>query len=330
MTNIKDVIGNIGGRPPYGYQYSSDKTNWIVNKFERNNLLAIFKMAIEGKTLSSIARELNKRKLTSWSGKDWSYKTISYLFTTKRILIYAGIHDGMKVEEWEPIIDEDTAKKLIEKNIVKTSKPRPRANNYLFSGNIATCAHCGGPIRTNKTKSKNNYYLYYFCTHRSMYGADHCPNSNLISQETPNNIFYTDLPTKIANIEYYKKIYTKYLKLNRSDVQEKIIRLDTMIVNANNKLSKSDNHDKTENILIEINHLLKEKTELLSSTYSGFDFNEFISDCKDFKSKPMESQVDLLKKYFQVSLHQEYISITYPFPINEKLDFTIKLEYGEL
>ena len=325
ISDINSVNGNIGGQPPYGYSFNEKKNNWVVNNFEKIILLSIFKLAQEGKSLIQIAQELNKRNLPSPKKKKWSYKTISYLFAPRRIEVYAGSIDGVQ-GKYEPIISIDFAKKILDLKLSGNAKSRPRVNKYLLSGTIGHCAWCGGPVKTSRSKSKNKEFLYYQCTRKTLYGKDFCPDSKLILQQTVNDIFLKEIAFTILRIKNYKKYYKVYQDNEFKKAGKELDILDSKITNKNGQINNFKNNSGIIKCYTEIIELLGRKKDILLSNVEKFDFNEYIKDCNDIKSKPIKTQIDIIKKYFKVFLHRDYITIEFPFPVDNNLSFSKKID----
>ena len=104
-----------GGALPYGYRYSSTRKDVVINGREADVVRDIFNMAVEGKSLSTIAKTLTGRGLKTRRGGKWSKQTLHCMLEND---FYIGVLSyGEKLEgAHEALISQEIFNKLNNKN----------------------------------------------------------------------------------------------------------------------------------------------------------------------------------------------------------------------
>ena len=159
-----------GGVRPLGYRYEprrieKDGTvtdgNYVVVPEEAEVVQGVVKGILEGRSMTSMVRELNERGLTTTKGARWTVPTMGKVI---RNPVVAGLrtYKGTTVRgTWEPIItqeEQELASRMLTANHrgvmwAKGTKPK-----YLLSG-LMRCAHCGGKLYFTKQGGGT-----YFCS----------------------------------------------------------------------------------------------------------------------------------------------------------------------
>ncbi len=295
----------IGSFAKYGYQKDpNDKHHLIIDSVASIVVKRIFDMALNGNSPYYIADTLTKEKVpipivykketrgllvTENDGYGiWKPQTIRDILTSEMYLgnmvqnTYEKIrynskklrkveHEDYIIVEntHEPIIDEDTFKKVNELLISKKKIPSKKTNKYLFSG-LLFCKECGHRISILEKKNKGNNSHYTQCclySKKGKYGICniHRVNYNLLEEDLVNVI--TNVCKSFVN-EYDNNLLTKEANLILDD---ELLKLQKDANNITKEINKYNNAieslylDKVENkidISIFDNLLAKYKDEL--------------------------------------------------------------------
>lgn len=152
--------GFTGGTPPYGYKVIDKKVVIDENRAKAVNYL--FKEYSEGKSLTSIVKELNEKGYRTDKGKKLTIRSFNNALNNKK---YIGEYEylGVKMKNYPKIINEDLflkVQKQIKKNKNLSAKGKAK-EEYILTGK-AFCGYCGsqmfGVCGTSKTKAVHNYY----------------------------------------------------------------------------------------------------------------------------------------------------------------------------
>lgn len=144
-----------GGSRPYGYEPGG----MVVREPEAAVIREAAAQVLRGRSLRSLAMDLNQRRVYGATGRPWSLNQLGRMLASRRI---AGLreHRGELVGEaaWPAIIDRATHDRL--RSILTGPHRRrdPVVRSYLFAG-IAICGRCG----SNLYAAKNNGSRAYRC-----------------------------------------------------------------------------------------------------------------------------------------------------------------------
>jgi site-specific DNA recombinase len=145
-----------GGRRPFGYQADG----LTADPVEAGILRALYSSVIEGESLYSMAKHLNKQGVKTSAGNQWSGENIRQMLIKHRYIgvrTYHGepVGDG----QWEPIIDPDiwrTATAILTAPGRQLASP---ARKHLLSG-LLLCGKCTRPVGSGR----NGQHIYK-CKH---------------------------------------------------------------------------------------------------------------------------------------------------------------------
>lgn len=192
-------------RSPYGYNYSKEKKNFVVNIEQAEIVKKIFNMYISGYGFCGIAKELESRNIPTQKGGNWRGNTIKNiilnevycgtLVQNKSTTIDVTIKETKKnnVDKWikhynnhKAIISYETYNKAQQEfnsrsEFVKNNRVH-HTNKNLFSG-ILFCGDCGTSMTIKRKKSKMNYKPYYICNKYSLYSKKCGHSSNAIWED---------------------------------------------------------------------------------------------------------------------------------------------------
>lgn len=144
-----------GGRRPFGYEADGV----TVNKDEATIIRRCVKLAIAGRSIRTLAAELNRAGVKTTAGNDWSCGPLKQMLTSARI-VGKRVHHGVVVGDaaWPAIIDEATHKRLVA--IVATRAPigRRGRTTWLLTG-LLRCSRCGANLQADTDRHGIRRYV---------------------------------------------------------------------------------------------------------------------------------------------------------------------------
>lgn len=150
-------------RRPYGYDLD-EAGAIVVIPAEADELRAAAKLALDGASLASIARDLNDRGVTTSTGGRWSVNAIKRLLVHPRHAGLVTYNGDLRGEgNWEPIFDRQTHEQLV---AVLTDPGRRTTTEtrvkHLLSG-LLICGRCGDHLYASPYGGRTGPYLIYRC-----------------------------------------------------------------------------------------------------------------------------------------------------------------------
>ena len=177
----------LGSRAPYGYQKvrvkdgGKERPRLEVDPHTGPVAARIFRVLLEGKGLTDIARALNGEGIPAPKGKRWNKTTLHKIVTNEA---YTGTlvwgrqgksQEPVRLENaWTAIVDKETfqkAQELLKKRSPAVSHPRRVASPYLLSG-LARCGRCGKALIA--AEAKGGQFTYYVCGTLIRQGSGAC------------------------------------------------------------------------------------------------------------------------------------------------------------
>jgi hypothetical protein len=231
-----------GGTTPLGYKLGADK------RYELDPVTApvvkwIFEQYDAGKTLTSIASELNARGIKSARGGRFNKNSFHTMLRNRKYLgIY--IHDDVEIEGGMPaIVDRDLFERVQKRMDANRRAPgRAKATvNYLLSGKVF-CGSCeSSMIGESGTSHTGKVYSYYKCSRRKNNGT--CQKApvrkdwleDLVIEETVKQVLVDEVIDFIAErVEEIQKAEhensdLKYYESKLKDTEKAIRNLLTAI-----------------------------------------------------------------------------------------------------
>lgn len=242
---IKKIEGKYTGwKAPYGYKRKKEDYHKIeIDNAVKDNVILIFKLALNNNSPSTIANILNNKKIASplkyinQKNSKWTSKTIKDILQNptyignltqgKRKKVNYKLKQTINVpkEEWiikenthDAIIDQDTFNKVQDILIkYKNVKYNKIITNELI--NILYCKECGSKIGLNKKKYCvcNKYKKYYkdkLCTPHTF---NYKKIKEIIKKELDKEILNILIPNITINDLVLKKRYleNRILKENK-------------------------------------------------------------------------------------------------------------------
>ncbi len=335
ITAMKKRGKFLGGIPPYGYKFASEKNHQqlVIDEVVAPVVRRMFQMYANGKSLYEIADTFNqekipipsiykniKRKKSEAYGL-WQTRTIDEIL--KNPTYIGNLTQGRRrkvnykskkivrlpKEEWivventhKPIIDKETFDKV--QSIYEKNKNRKCTKNNVLFGGFLYCKECGHKIGINKTHEK-----YYCC----------CNYYKRFSKQglcTPHSIPYDLLE---------KELLTEIRKECKKSVREE--KFPELLKNNNKKKQAIDNITKLiakKNLEIEQNnkavddlYIAKLKQELDNDRYKSI-YNRLNEELNKLKN-----ELHILKNDYNKLANEENES-------NQIADMTMIKEFLEL
>ena len=161
--NAQKCISN-GSNPGLGFKVNPDKT-FRVDEEEAAIVREIFERYAQGQTKADIIKDLQRHKVKTSLGKDFSYNSLSKMLRNKR---YIGIYvyDGKETPGGMPrILDDDLFERvqvMLDKNLHVPARKRGEGE-YLLTTKLF-CGHCREMMTGyGGTSHSGEYYPYYVC-----------------------------------------------------------------------------------------------------------------------------------------------------------------------
>jgi len=144
-----------GGTRPYGFE-DDRRTH---RRTEAKVIREAAQRIVEGETIRGVVADLNRRTITTVSGKPWTSTTLRRILTAPRT---AGLrqHQGVTVAkaDWQPIVDETTHHQLRAILLDPERRTNQSARKYLLTG-YAHCTLCGAKLVARPRSDKRRAYV---------------------------------------------------------------------------------------------------------------------------------------------------------------------------
>ena len=205
-----------------GYDYIVGSGQLVVNEIEKDIVNKIFDLYLEGNSMIKIAERLNKEKVPTKRGGNWSQSTINSILTNPLYIgkIRYGVNKRIQNKSFnvngkqKPIVKKDKFYKVQE--IIKNrkcfySKKYPGEKAYFVT--VLRCSKCGEGFHAKMSKqaNKDKTYITYYCNNTQKAKCNCTGISHMkISKEFDNYI---------KNIKLDEK--TKYLKTIKHSIHKK-------------------------------------------------------------------------------------------------------------
>ena len=161
--NAEKCLSN-GSNPGLGYKVNKDRT-FSVDEEEAAIVREIYERYASGETKADIVKDLQRRKVKTSIGNEFTYNSLSHLLKNKR---YIGIYlyKGVETPGGMPrIMDDDLfyrVQALMNKN--KSAPARTRGENEYLLTTKLFCGHCKEMmVGYGGTSKSGRQYHYYKC-----------------------------------------------------------------------------------------------------------------------------------------------------------------------
>lgn len=179
--------GNFPNRPPWGYTRIFDSRGAVIGYEldpEVKTVVQLFaQMYLEGQGQMAIAIELNRRNTICPTPGGWNNEKVRGLLS--KTWAYAGYGEINRQSvtgrqyyrargNWEPVFDEETARRIVAEQKSRLRKPKAISNPYRFS-RCVICDHCGRNMgakrtiwRAKKGSNVTGWRNQYRCLHHGL------------------------------------------------------------------------------------------------------------------------------------------------------------------
>ena len=161
--NAEQCLSN-GSNPGLGFKVNPDKT-FRIDEEEAAIVREIFERYAQGQTKAEIIKDLQRRRIKTSLGKDFTYNSLSKMLRNRRYLgIY--IYNGIETPGGMPrILDDDLFERvqdMLDKNLHVPARRRGEGE-YLLTTKLF-CGHCREMMTGyGGTSHSGEYYPYYAC-----------------------------------------------------------------------------------------------------------------------------------------------------------------------
>lgn len=143
---------------PYGYE----RDRKTIREPEAEVLRKVAEKILAGDSLRSVTAWVNEHEHFTPGGNRWKPNVLRRILLAPRIAGKASSKDGQLIDaEWDPILDEDTHKRLAEillDEARRNSSPSPN-RTYLLTGGPARCALCGRALQARPERGNKRGYV---------------------------------------------------------------------------------------------------------------------------------------------------------------------------
>jgi DNA invertase Pin-like site-specific DNA recombinase len=135
-----------GGVPPFGF-FKEDKALHVKDAEADLIREAASRVLDQDETLYSIAKDWNKRGVTTRQGAPWKHSVLRNVLTTEAVI---GLNKA-GVSAWEPILDVGIHHRLVDRlapdSSRRTNPLGVKSSKYALGGGLVVCA-CHKPLAT--------------------------------------------------------------------------------------------------------------------------------------------------------------------------------------
>lgn len=287
----------------YGYNYDEEKGKFVINKKEAKVVRKMFDLALNGVSLSEIAKVINREMKSKWQ-----HGTIAYVLNN---MFYIGVLENNKknsktektfiiYNHHVPIIKKDTFYKVQE--VLKSQKVVIKKYDSPINFYKAYCGSCNGKIEV----LYDSFFMKCYKYRKEYKCLGHCDNSirfdrRLLESSFNECLLKILLSTSQCNISIsnLKENLNKNNNIIKYLNEEKIKFLDTLL---ENKINKNIYNDKIEKIDIKIKKLESKNINIKNQI-------EFFIELKPYLNKLYEYIIDNSSsiKQFDKNLYEKIV-----------------------
>ena len=281
----------LGNNLLYGYKKDKNTKTLNIVKSEASNIKRIYELyAIDNLSLTCISKILNREKIKTSRGKNWSVATLSRLIENPK---YKGFYCAKKSEvidymtkkvkyfnkeEWvtyedkikiPPIISSYLWERANKRLVLRKKRKNIKKKNYIYSGKIYCANHNKVFYRREFKHNKND--AIWVCKEYLRKGKVYC-DSPIIRESELNEIF-SDIFSKLninlldsikILLKYYKdfeinKEINENIKIKEKELNNICIRKDKLLeLNIQNILSNEEFKIRNDELNYKIKSINKE------------------------------------------------------------------------
>lgn len=234
-----------GGRPPFGYTYSTEDSLLHTEPIEAEIVRDIYRLFLQRKPITTIFNQLSRQY-----GRIITHSVVESVLTTPIYKGYISWEGNLYPGKHEALVDEETYERaqalLADRRRIAESKPLPFQPKHLL-GSFLECGNCGAGYTSKGNYSghgdKKKYRPYYTCysrakTNKSLVKDPSCINPSYACADLDQHII--DEITRMATNEkaFLSAVAAKNKKRHSPDsiserkkaaIQKRIDTLDTQI-----------------------------------------------------------------------------------------------------
>lgn len=317
-------------RPAFGYRYDKKTGELHINESEGNIVREIYKMYLEGTSITKLRDYLNENHREGRS-KEWSYRIIRNIlgnpvyigFNRFKGELYKGNHETLI----DPEIFEMTQRELKKRQkqaYEQKNNSRPFQSKYMLSG-IVKCGYCGAPLvaRLGTRRKDGSRTIRYECYNRYPQKSKRVTTYNDDKKCKSGFYYLLDLeehvldrlnklrtnPEEVLNqtsekdVQFDKELKSREIK----QIQSKIEKLNNLYLIDN--ISLEDLQSKTQELISRKNELLRE-LEVDSDVSNRKKRLEEVLNFEDIYSVDYEHQKFIVNSLIdRVKVHADAIEI---------------------
>lgn len=160
------------------YGYNADRQT--VNKAEAAVIREAVHGILEGESLISLCRDLNRRGVPTTHGAPWSVATLRRVVTNPRIAGQAQYRGEVVGKgQWQAIIQPSESARVRDDVARRYRAPGPRDSGFLLVG-LVRCAWCGRPLWSQPSATRYARRGRYGCS--SHPGSGGCGRISVVAQ----------------------------------------------------------------------------------------------------------------------------------------------------
>lgn len=180
-----------GGHILLGYDLDSKAGRLIVNPEEAERVRSMFRLYLEGRTVTEIVRHCDKqgwrnKQWTTDEGKPYGGNSLhrSHLYKLLGQIVYTGqvkVGDELFAGEHEAIIDRQTydlAQVRLKQNAWISGNPHRMKMDALLRG-LVYCGCCGSAMYSTYTAKAERRYRYYVCRRAQQKTEGYCTSRSV-------------------------------------------------------------------------------------------------------------------------------------------------------
>ncbi|MDQ6728939.1 MAG: recombinase family protein [Actinomycetota bacterium] len=156
----------LGGARPFGWTLR-DKGSAVLNRSEAREVRNAATALLAGASVGSIVADLNRRGVTTSTGRPWNYTSLRQVLTRPRNAGLVSLNgEVVGASPWPNLLTEDTWRAVC--SLLGDPDRRKSQSNrarWLLAG-IATCGTCGAPLRSatvGRNPAKGTTRTVYRC-----------------------------------------------------------------------------------------------------------------------------------------------------------------------
>lgn len=212
---------------PTGYKVTKSGEIKVVKK-EAEIIKRIFNEVINGKSLSSIAKQLNNEKIKTRKNGKWTVQTIQRMIRNKRYINETKFipSKNSKKGYYIPLVDKEifeNANKILD-NISNSRAKYNKENLFSIFNRRVKCGLCGATMYIGNRKNANPF----LCTNRDDKFGGRTSEEHIIQS-------FHDL---VIHINKKKKIFNQKIESINRDITKNKILIDKLDKDLNNIINQ--------------------------------------------------------------------------------------------